>query len=147
MPNGLESRGGIRDAHTGTRVRIPSGGWLVRYLQTLLFLLVVGFSRSSEGTPVAFSLDSIDSSAIFTVAVDIVGGPVVGSGDLVFDASGNLLSGELTLPAYTLIVDVFDNGIGDLRIEHAASTQILVPAVLVSGVAELSGGSVSGGAI
>lgn len=95
----------------------------------------------AAAVPVSFQLETISNTA---TRWTLVNGPIVGSGDLVFDASGNLLSGSFSLPAWAFLVDGSGDGIDDFQFDISATTQTLAAAPLVGGEIDLAGGSATG---
>jgi hypothetical protein len=100
--------------------------------------LVLFSAELAAAVPVSFEFDSITNSPTTTA---LVSPPIAGSGDLSFDASGNLLAGQLSLSPYSLLFDVDNDGNFDLEVHTASFTQTLAPALRIAGAIDLAGGS------
>jgi hypothetical protein len=96
---------------------------------------------AASAAPVTFQLESFTNTA---TTYTLVNAPVVGSGDLAVDPSGNLVSGSLQLPAFQFVVDANGDGFNDFRFDTTPSSQTLAAALRVSGVIDLVGGSATG---
>jgi len=92
----------------------------------------------AAAVPVAFQFDSITNSPAPAV---LSSAPILGSGDLEFDASGNLLSGQLSLSPYAIVFDVDGDGYYDVQFDTTSFMQTLAPAAMIAGAIDLAGGT------
>lgn len=119
-------------------MRKSSQFWLATGVALLL-------AASANAVPITLTLDSLAVSGGSTpVTTVLAGAPIAGSGNLTFDASGNLTAGSLTLGDFSIDVDLLLDGKRDAAITTTGWTQTLAAASLVSGKITLAGGTAGG---
>jgi len=102
-------------------------------------------ATGASAVPVTFTEDSLSVVGGTTPAtVSLAGAPIIGSGDLTFDASGNLLAGSLSLGSFTVNVDLLGDTVLDAAITTTGWTQTLAAATNSGGNVILAGGTAGG---